>query len=156
MDKFLTLSAAHLFLVRIKGGRTEVLLQKRAGDIWASGWWDATAAGHVEENEPMTTALIREAKEEAGVSFKKEDIFFCNFQHCKKVFATDTDSKQPYYNGYFFVKKFEGEPRVEEPKKCSCLTWFDIKELPERLIPSRRQAIEDYLNGITYTELGWQ
>ena len=80
MSKFCTPSAVHLFLLRERAGATEVLLQKRAGDVWASGWWDAGAAGHVEKNEPMSKALAREAAEEIGVTFDPKTwlSYICN------------------------------------------------------------------------------
>ena len=148
-------SAAHLFLLREEKGKTEVLLQKRKGNIWASGWWDASAAGHVEKKEPMTKALIRESAEEIGVTIKKENIIFVYAQHAWKVFADDTDEKWVYCNGYFFVKEFDGTPKVCECDKCDCLKWFDVKKLPKKLIPTRKQAIEGYLAGESYGEFGW-
>ena len=61
-----------------------------------------------------------------------------------------------YYNGYFFVKNWRGEPKVRECDKCECLEWFDVRKLPEKFLPTRKVAIENYLAGVAYGEFGWE
>ena len=60
-----------------------------------------------------------------------------------------------YYDGFFFVKTWQGEPKIGEPEKCDELRWFDINNLPEQIIPDRRVVIKNFINGITYSEMGW-
>ena len=50
------------------------------------------------------------------------------------------------------IDHFEGRPRIAEPEKCSEIKWFDIKNLPQEMIPVRRNAFNDYLNGQFYSE----
>ena len=136
-----------LFLLREENGIGQVLLQKRKGG-WGAGMWDASANGHLEAGESTTACLRREAKEEIGVDICVEDILFVNMCH-------DAANGAFYFNGYFFVKKFSGEPQICEPAKCGELKWFDINSLPEEILPNRKQAIQDYIAKIAYREFGW-
>ena len=50
------------------------------------------------------------------------------------------------------IDHFEGRPHIAEPEKCSEIKWFNIKNLPQEMIPVRRNALNDYLNGQFYSE----
>jgi len=153
VSKNATLSASMLFLVRVEDGKTQILLQKRAGNIWATGWWDSAASGHVDAGESLTAAMQREAKEEIAIEFSREDIEFIHIQDSAQSGVPGT--KMHYYNSYFFVNKWAGEPKICECEKCSHLEWFNIDDLPKQLIPNRRCAIDCYLKKIAYNEFGW-
>lgn len=148
-EKFLTKSAVMLFL--FKQHRTEILLQKRYNTGYADGMWDCAASGHVEANESMKMAIIREAKEELGIYI---DIKYVDFALLMHKYTPSTGNI--YYNGYFTVNKYEGTPNIMEPDKCSDLQWFNIKNLPDNFIADRKQALQSYLSSIFYDEIGWE
>jgi len=149
--RYKTDSAAMVYLLRQKNGQTQVLLQQRGGVIFGAGLWEASAAGHVDEGESMTACAIRETNEEIGVGFDKLDIVFTSIIH-----ANLGDPYTPYYNGHFFVDKFRGEPKICECDKCNCLKWFDIKSLPPNMFSDRREAIQNFLDKKSYSEVGWK
>ena len=60
-----------VFLVLRRGD--EVLLMRRAGTGFCDGQY-SVPTGHVDGNEPLTHAMVREAKEEVGVGIKPEDL----------------------------------------------------------------------------------
>ena len=63
-EKYRTLSAVMLMLSRTdENGEEEILLQKRMNTGYMDGYWDFSASGHVEDNEPMRIATVREEKE---------------------------------------------------------------------------------------------
>ena len=43
-----------------------------------------------------------------------------------------------------------------EPDKCSELSWYDINNLPENIIPCVKKAIENYQNNIMFDNFGWE
>lgn len=63
---------AHLWIVNSKG---EVLLQKRAPELrFYPNHWDASAAGHISHGETSLNAILREAKEELGITLAPSDL----------------------------------------------------------------------------------
>ena len=146
----ITKSGVLLFLFRKNGMEDEILLQKRYNTGYMDGMWDCAAVGHVDANESMKMALLREAQEELGINI---DINNINF-------ATLIDKYEPvsgntYYNAYFTVTVYEDVPSIKEPEKCSDLQWFNIKSLPDNFIADRKQALQNYLSDIFYDENGW-
>lgn len=151
LERFMARSAVMLFVFRSKGDEKEILLQKRCNTGYADGMWDCAAAGHVDANESMKMAAIREADEELGISIIPENIEFGTFTH-----KYTPKTNEVYYNAFFVVKRYDGVPYIREPEKCSDLQWFPISNLPDGLLPDRKQAIHNYLRHIPYDEMGWE
>jgi hypothetical protein len=42
-----------------------------------------------------------------------------------------------------------------ESQKCDDLSWFEINNLPENIIPYIKRAIENYKCGIKFDTYGW-
>ena len=144
-----TKSAIMVLLIREKDGKQQVLLQKRHHTGYKDGYYDFTASGHVEENESMLMACVRETKEEVGVTINKDNL------EAMCVIHKHSTGEDTYYNGYFKIGDREGNPRIAEPNKCSELTWFDIDHLPDNLIEDRKIAIQNDIYHVIYDEYGW-
>lgn len=127
----------------------KILLQKRKGEF--AGFWDFAACGHVEENESMKEALVREIEEEISLNVKVEDLNFVTLIH-----SFYDDYGYSYYNGYFLVEKYQGSVRIKEEDEAEELRWFDLEQLPEQMYPDRKLAIKCYLEKIPYEEYGWK
>lgn len=124
----------------------KVLLLRRYNTGWQDGNY-GVPAGHIDGNESLTTALLREAYEEIGVKIKPVDVIFAHISHHK--------SNKEYIYVYFVVKKWQGDPQNKEPNKCDQLYWASTDQLPQNTAPAIRQAIENYKNGVLYSEDGW-
>lgn len=149
-QRFLTPSAVVVALLRGDGEDTEILLQRRKNTGFADGLWDLSCSGHVEEGESMTASAVRECREELGIELVYDDLHFFLLIHKR-----DREFDLTYYNGYFVCKIFKGEPAVCECNKCEELRWFNLKKLPQDMIPDRKLAINALLNRIPYLEYGW-
>ena len=107
-------------------------------------------AGHVDENETFTDALIREAREESGVEILPEKVKIVHVMYRK----SDFDDSQRV-DVFHIVEDFIGEPINVEPHKCDDLFWFNMDQLSENVIPYIRFAIESIKKGEFYSEHGW-
>ena len=146
-ERFKIYAAAYAILLR----DGKVLLMRRCNTGWQDGFW-GLPAGHIEEDETPLKAAIREAKEEAGVDIKSEDLKLAHVVYRK---ARQTDGSYRFYADYYFAaEKWGGEPQITEPDKCDELGWFALPDLPED-ITDIKQALENYSNGVMYSEYGW-
>ena len=149
-DRFRARSSVLLFVMRGQGEVREILLQRRQNTGYADGMWECAASGHVDADEPMTAAVIREAREELGILLQPEDVHFATLIH-----KYTRETGEIYYCGYFLAEHYEGTPRICEPEKCAELRWFALDALPDALIEDRRMAIDHMRRGIPYGEFGW-
>ena len=133
------------YLVLIENNK--ILLQRRFNTGYEDGNY-GFVAGHVEEGESFTDAVIREIKEEIGVMLKLEDLRVIHVMHRKSISDERIDV-------FFMAKKWTGEIENKEPDKCDDLSWFDVNNLPDNIIPYVRQALDGIKNRIFYSEHGW-
>ncbi len=149
-DRFKNSSAVMLMLMRKSETGEEILLQKRKNTGYCDGFYDFSAVGHVEANESMKMAIIREAKEELNIDIDINNIDFVTIIH-------KFDNGRIYYNGYFKVMEWKGEPIIKEPDKNEELKWISINSVNNviNVINDREQALRNYKNNIKYSEFGW-
>jgi ADP-ribose pyrophosphatase YjhB (NUDIX family) len=133
------------FLVLIKGNK--ILLLRRFNTGHMDGNY-SMVAGHLEGNETFIQAAIREAKEEAGIDIKPEDLEVAHVMHRKCPDEERIDL-------FIKARKWKGEPKNLEPHKCDDLRWFKIERLPINTIPYVKHAIGCIRNRIFYSEFGW-
>lgn len=126
----------------------KVLLARRVNTGWADGKY-ALPGGHLEENETALQAAVRELKEELGIIISEDRLnFFAT------ALVTDDDE---YVYFEFYVEIQDEVPINAEPNKCSDISWFGIKDLPNDLHDIFRTIIEKgYLNGEKYLEIGYK
>jgi ADP-ribose pyrophosphatase YjhB (NUDIX family) len=141
-DRFKIVPTSHLILV--KDGK--ILLLRRFNTGWSDGQY-SVVAGHLDGNETFLQAMIREAKEEAGIELSQEDLEVVHVVHRK--------SNEERIDFFILAKRWKGEPRNMEPHKCDDLNWFEMDKLPENTIPYIRQAIGCFRKGVFYSEHGW-
>ncbi|WP_246204132.1 NUDIX domain-containing protein [Streptomyces tailanensis] len=106
-------------------------------------------AGHC-ERESAIACLIREAREEAGLGIKAEDVELVHVVH-----VLDDPGAEPRMQFVFRARHWTGEPRVLERNKCVSWGWWQPDALPERTVAYTRAAIDGIRKGSHYTELGW-
>ena len=138
-EKFLS----SIYLI-IKNENGEILLQRRQGTKLWPGYL-ALPAGHIDEGENAYEAVVREAREELGITISIEDII--------DTFVVNRKNKSlpPYYDVYFEVSKYLGEIRINEPEKCSELVWCSPDKLPNDMIDFEKEAMENNANGIKFS-----
>ena len=139
-EKFTMRVAVNLIL--IKDGKA--LLLRRLNTGWKDGQY-GTVAGHVDGNETIANAAVREAKEKAGIDIDREDLRVVHTQH-------------RICDGYEFIdfsvqaEKWSGEPMNFEPNKCDDLSWHPLDNLPTNTIPYIGLVFENMQKGILFSE----
>ncbi|MGW2956542.1 NUDIX hydrolase [Streptomyces eurythermus] len=141
----LNVVGVHLYLER----DGQVLLGLRhPGSAYSGGSWHVLA-GHCEA-EAASACLVREAYEEAGLVIEPADV---ELVHTVPMREQPTDP--PRVQLFFRALRWEGEPELREPDKCVQWAWWNVKDLPEPIVPYTRAAIEGIRAGRVYTEPGW-
>ena len=108
-------------------------------------------AGHVNSGESFTQCIIREAREEAGIILKPEDLKIIHVMQR----ITNEEQNNERVDIFFTAEKWESEIENKELNKCDDLSWFDLNNVPENTIPFIKHAIENIKNKIIYSEYGW-
>lgn len=131
-------------------GENEILLQKRKNTGYMDGMYDLAATGHLEENESLKDAMVRESFEEIGIKIKKEDLELVTvYQENYK------DLGYSYLRFFFKVKKYKGIPKVMEPHKFEGLLWVNVNEIPKNTIYHIKNALKLINKNINYFDAGF-
>ncbi|NJC97372.1 MAG: NUDIX hydrolase [Anaerolineales bacterium] len=131
----------HLFFIR----ENKILLARRLNTGYRDGEY-SVPAGHLDGNETVIAAGVREAKEEIGVDIEPGDMSFSSVMH-----RIEGDERVDFF---VQVHKWQGEIVNAEPDKCDDLRWVDVDRLPEDTIPYVRRAIANHQNDIAFDEFG--
>ena len=136
--------AAYLFLE--KGGK--FLVARRCNTGYQDGSYQVPA-GHIEAGELPSEAMIREAKEEIGITISPNELELVHISYRPK--HDDTDNRVDFF---FRARKWEGEVTNMEPNKCDDMKWVSLEELPENMTAHIRDAFISMKDGIYFRELG--
>ena len=147
-ERYTIRCAVFLILSKFEDGKEYTLLQKRFHTGLLDGQYDVACSGHLEPEETLKEAMIRETKEEIGIVVKKENLSYVSTIHAKF-------SDAEYLLVSFHASIFDGVPEIREPDKCNELRWVPIHDLPKEIIDTRKMMIEDYLHSNTYQEYGF-
>lgn len=135
--------AAYLILSK----ENKILLLKRANTGYQDGNY-GFVAGHLDGEETAKACIIREAKEEAGIKLKEQDLKVLHVMH---RFRPDRE----YIDIYLKTNHWSGEIKNMEPDKCDELKWFSLNQLPPNFVPENKLALENIEKKLFYGEIGW-
>jgi 8-oxo-dGTP pyrophosphatase MutT (NUDIX family) len=121
-----------------------LLLRKNTG--YCDGMY-GLISGHVEDGESATTAMIREAEEEAGLKLIPSQLKVVHILHRK------TD--RLCVDFFFKCTSWKGSIKNQEPEKCEKLEFFPLNALPSNTIEYIVDVIHDVSKGQIFSEKGW-
>ena len=107
--------------------QNKILLMKRKNTGYEDSKY-SLPGGHVEANEEIRKALVREAKEEIGININVEDLEFY------KVLNRKISKNQEYVDFVFKTKRWSGDIRNNEKEKCEEIIWVDKDKIPENTL----------------------
>ncbi|KKQ83926.1 MAG: hypothetical protein UT08_C0027G0003 [Candidatus Woesebacteria bacterium GW2011_GWB1_38_8] len=143
-ERFTLRAAVYLILLI----NNKVLLSRRYNTGWMDGKY-SLIAGHLDGNESVSKSMIREAWEEAGIIITNNNLKAATVLH---RYSTD----QEYMDFFFVAQKWTGNPSIREPNKCDDMSWFNLDNLPDNVLPHVIEAIKNYQKGIPFSESGWK
>lgn len=128
---------AHVWIVRERDGKTEVLLQKRAmGKDSFPGRYDTSSAGHIKAGDEPTESALRELSEELGIRATADELHFAgNFRvDYQKVFYEKLfhDVEIPFVYALFWDGNIEELTLQKE--EVECVAWLEINDLHARIL----------------------
>jgi 8-oxo-dGTP pyrophosphatase MutT (NUDIX family) len=126
----------------------QVLLARRYNTGFQDGNY-SLVAGHVEADESLTAALIREAHEEAGITLAPTQVEFVHLLHRK------SDDDLIYFDFFFVAYEWMGVVVNCEPQRCDDLRWFPMSALPANLVDYVRDVLASLAHGTRLSESGW-
>lgn len=142
-ERFKLVSTVHLFLIH--DGR--ILLLRRFNTGYEDGKY-SVVAGHLEGNEEIIAAMIREAHEEVGITLSRTDLEVVGVMHRK--------SDDERIDFFLAASSWSGKIRNAEPNKCDHLDWFNLTALPPNMVPYVRRALDNYRDGRWFDSFGWE
>lgn len=134
MSRLGLITAVYLLLFNDKN---QILLIKRQNTGYQDGKF-SVPAGHLEEDESLEHAIIREAKEEIGIDINN------NVEFTKMLHRIPEKRLDFFYK----TKHWEGELYNKEPNKCEFVKWFELYDLPENTVDYVKEIILENKKGI--------
>lgn len=136
------LVAVHAFF--IKDGKILLLRRKNTG--YMDGFY-SVPAGHVDGEETIWKAMVREAFEEVAVKLDPDsELDPVHVMHRTK---TNDEERIDYF---YKIENWNGELENAEPEKCDHLRWFELDGLPEKIIPYVKLGIEKVKSSAVFSE----
>ncbi len=132
------------YLILKQGNKILLHLRKNTG--YCDGMW-SLVAGHVENGESATVAMIREAYEEIGIKLSHDQI--------KVVHVMHRQTNRLNVDIFFDCSSWEGIIKNCEPEKCERLDFFSLENLPPNMVDYNVIALKAALNKEFYSEQGW-
>ena len=125
----------------------KILLLKRKNTGYEDGKY-CLPGGHLEKNESIRSAIIREAKEEIGIELSKEDL------ELYKILNRKISEEIEYIDFIFRTTIWKGKIQNKENDKCEEIIWKNKNELPENTLGFVKEIIKN--DSSIYMEYNWE
>lgn len=122
---------AHLWLVRERDGRVQVLLQKRSANKDSHpGCYDISSAGHIPAGVDYRPSAIRELKEELGVDGQEKDLVFCADRRVAwdDCFHGQIFRDRQVSRVFLMWKDLPEEAFTVDSNEVESVRWMDLEE----------------------------
>ena len=143
MERFKSGVCVDIVLTKEIDNNKHILLMKRKNTGSDDGMYELPG-GHLEANEDLYDAMIREAKEELLIDLKRENLNLIYLMH--------------HYTGerlnFIFSYELNNlKPKIGESNKCEELVWVNIDKLPKLTTNKVKLIISDILDGKNYNKM---
>ena len=121
---------AHVWLLRNKDGRIEILLQKRALTKSFPGCDDISSAGHIPAGDDYRESAVRELKEELGVKAEESDLIYCGE---RRIVWDDVFFGKPYHDRqytrvFMLWADIDEDGFTLQEEEVDSVLWMDLEQ----------------------------
>ena len=122
---------AHIWIIRKKEGKVQILLQKRSQNKDSfPGKFDTSSAGHIQAGDEPLESALRELKEELGISATPEQLHFAGTFPIS--FAKEFHGKMFRDEEIAFVYIYDHPVEIDrltlQKEEVEEVQWFDLEE----------------------------
>ena len=131
---------AHVWVVRMKEGKPQVLLQKRAaGKDSFPGCYDTSSAGHIRAGDEPLDSALRELREELGIKASERDLSFAGIfhSHYEKTFYDKPFRDNEVTFVYIYDRPVDIDALTLQSDEVESVRWFDTDFVREKIEPPR-------------------
>ena len=146
-DRYKIINTVHLYYR--KGNK--ILLSKRQNTGFKDGEY-VLVGGHVEKDETLIEAIIREVKEELGIVIHSNELSLAHVMHRRK-YSVEDDDRVEFFFLFSPMKEYEFYNR--ETEFCSELSWFSLNNIPTNTADYILNVIENVEKNNLYSTFGW-
>ncbi len=135
-EKGILHAAVHIYIYRIRNGKYEILLQKRADDKDSfPSCWDTSCAGHVSSGDDFISTALKELREELGIAICPSKLTYAFDQLVEKinVFYSKTFTDREYNKVYLLEYDAPADSFSFQKEEISALKWMDADALLQEL-----------------------
>ena len=126
---------AHIWIIREKEGRVQILLQKRSQNKDSfPGKFDTSSAGHIQAGDEPLPSAIRELSEELGIEAQEEDLTYIGRFDSGEILA-NFDGR-PFHDReigfvYVYQKPVEIEKLLLQEDEVDAVEWMPYEKALE-------------------------
>lgn len=131
---------AHVWVIRKKDGKQQILLQKRSMEKDSfPGMFDTSSAGHIPAGEEPVTSAIRELGEELGIRATERDLSYAGMFRIRfeKIFHGRVFRENEIARVYVYEKQVYIGDLTLERSEVDEVRWFDLTEVEQEIQFSR-------------------
>ena len=131
---------AHVWIVREKDKKFDILLQKRSMEKESfPGLFDTSSAGHIPAGDDPVTSALRELEEELGIIAAPEDLAYAGMFRIRyeKEFHGRIFKDNEVTRVYVYRKAVEAVNLKLQKSEVDEVRWFDLEEVLEEIKTSR-------------------
>ena len=121
---------SHLWLLRKKDGKMEILLQKRAMTKSFPGCYDISSAGHIPAGDDFRESAVRELREELGVTAEESDLIYCGE---RRIVWDDVFFGKPYHDRqytrvFMLWADIDEDGFTLQEEEVDSVLWMDLEQ----------------------------
>ena len=131
---------SHVWLLRKRQGRVEILLQKRSRNKDSfPGCYDISSAGHIPAGVDYVSSALRELKEELGEEASPEELHYCGTRHIRyeEIFYGKPFRDNQVSRVYVLWRDKEPEDFILQREEVEEVRWFDFYQCIELVKENR-------------------